>query len=274
MSIVINGVTCEVISRDYREGIDGRGPSATRGYLCDWASRYRVANGLLGLTTFSGSGPAGNIGLPRPGQLPESPNIWATSIRIEGKGQPVENGFGLGYGSAIVWSEYTVPEYGVLGEAQIDPATSFVYATQELDSSEMYVSIPGQALVYIDGTPSNVDRSVIVSVINMTITLHQMPFMPMPALAYAGQLNDDVFLGIDRGKVKFDGARVTRDYSSAGDALQKAAFRFSYRPVADWNKVPDPKGTGTWVLLGYKGAPVYQYSYFNMMTVLPAYYLG
>jgi hypothetical protein len=58
MSVTINGVLCDVISRDYREGIDGRGPSATRGYLCDWDQRYTVANGLLGLTSFSGKGPA------------------------------------------------------------------------------------------------------------------------------------------------------------------------------------------------------------------------
>jgi hypothetical protein len=274
MPITIGGVVCECVSTGYGEKADSRGPEATKGFLCNWADRFKVANALMGVVGFSGTGNTGAITLPNRTGLLELPALFVQSVRIEGKGRPSNNYYGLGFDKAIVWADYGVPEYSSGGaEAQFDPETSFLYATQELDSSEEYVEIPGQALIYPDGTPSNVNKTIKVVTVDMTITLHKMPYIPMPALAYGGYLNDRKFLGIPKGKVKFGGCKVTRDYDAGGNVAQKAVFIFSYRPIADWNKVPDPKGTGTFVLLKYKtGASNYPYPYFNMLLVFPLEY--
>lgn len=275
MAIIINGVTCLSVSRDYKEGIDGRGPSASKGYLCNWNDRYTVANGLMGVVSFTGTGHTGTIKLPTIGNLPESPNAWALSIAIEGKGQPVQNAFDLGYQQAIVWVTYGVPEYGPGPEAQIDPATSFIFATQEVDQGVEYVTIPGQALAYADGTPSNIDRVMPVHHAELTITLHRMPYMPINTVYQVDNVNDSTFLGAAMGLVKYNGVKISRDYDTAGNVVQKSAFSFSLRPIADWNFVPDPKGTGTWVLLQYKaGGSAYQFPYSNLMSVFPTAYVG
>ncbi len=49
--IVINGVNCQEIVADFSEEYDIlKGPSAKKGFICLWADRFTVANGLLGLT--------------------------------------------------------------------------------------------------------------------------------------------------------------------------------------------------------------------------------
>jgi hypothetical protein len=96
----------------------------------------------------------------------------------------------------------------------------------------------------------------------------------MPALAHAGKVNDALFLGIEKGKVKFNGVKVSRDISNAdGSITQKCMFQFSYRPIADFNAVPDPLVPGQWTTLKYKGTSVYPYPYYDLRSVWPGTYV-
>jgi hypothetical protein len=275
MSIVINGVTCQVMSTGYSEKADQSGQSATRGYLCDWDQRFLVANSLLGIVQYSG----GAVTFANPGRLDELPGLLTMGVRIEGKGQPFQNAAGLGYPYAIVWADYGILPYvagGGAEGAQIDPNTSFTYATQELDSSNQYVEIPRQALSYPNGQVTTLHHSIVVTVVEMKITFHRMPYIPMPALVHADKINDATFLGIERGKVKFDGITVSRDFSGpdGSQVEQKASFHFSYRPIADWNSVPLPYIPGTWGPLVYKGTTVNPYVYYDLRAVWPASYVN
>jgi hypothetical protein len=280
MSIVINGVTCEVISTGYSEKADQSGPSATRGYLCDWDQRFLVANSLLGIVKYTGSGATGQVTFANPGRLDELPGLLTMGVRIEGKGQPFQNAAGLGYPYAIVWTDYGILPYvagGGSDGAQIDPNTSFTYATQELDSSNQYVEIPKNTLYYADSnTPSTLNRSVIVTVIEMKITFHRLPYIPMPALVHADKINDATFLGIETGKVKFDGITVSRDFSGPDGSQieQKASFHFSYRPVADWNMVPSASNPGNWTLLKFRTRTISPYVYYDLRNVWPGSYVN
>lgn len=276
MPINIGGVDCEVISKGYEEHADQSGQGATRGYLCDWNDRFKVAHALLGLVRVSGTGAGTSIDFENPMGLAELPLMVAMGVRIEGKGRPINNAVGLGYERAIVWATYGILPYasGGGGQALISPQDSFIYCTQELDASETYVDIPGQVLEYVsDGSRSNINRAVQVTVVHMSLTFHKLPYIPMPALAHAGKVNDALFLGIARGKVKFDGVKVSRDYSAAdSEVLQKATFRFSYRPISDWNAVPDPLVPGNWTGLKYRGTAIYPYPYYDLRSVWPGEY--
>src|SRR5207237_10641393 len=87
MSITIGGISCEELVEGFEEGIHEQGPTAVKKYLCAWADRYTVANTFLGLVTHSG-GVGGSIVLTAPLAYPESANMFAREIQIEGRGTP------------------------------------------------------------------------------------------------------------------------------------------------------------------------------------------
>jgi hypothetical protein len=197
------------------------------------------------------------------------------SVRHEGKGRAYNNAVGLGYDFAVVHADYGMLPYttgGGGGQPQIDPSEPMVYCTQELDSSETYIDIPGQVLTYPTGVASHVNRAIQVTVVSLSFQFHKLPYIPMPALVHAGKVNDALFLGIPKGKVKFDGVSTSRDYNVAGKVLQKATFKFSYRPIADFNAVPSFTTPGNWDILKYKGVLVYPYPYYDMRALWPVGY--
>ena len=73
-------------------------------------------------------------------------------------------------------------------------------------------------------------------VITMKITWHRYPVLPMPLLrTYADSVNDNKFLGCDKGTVFFAGPRTVREKMTDGTVTQKVEMTFKWREV-DWNK--------------------------------------
>lgn len=253
MSVVINGVTCEEIVRDFGEGIDSRGPEARKGYLCAWADRYAVANGALGLVSVSG-GVGGAVTLPVPETYAESSNLYAMDVHIEPKGTPSQGPKQIAFPYAIVWVNYGVPRFGVTprddpGNMQaIDPATPFIYASQEISFSIEQYTIPASAIKLVGGGVADKDVTTIFPRADLSITLHRVPYLPAQKIfSLTGKINDAKFLGADVGQVIFNGATSRRTASTDGTFTQEITYSFSYRTVASWDKIFHPNGTGGWV---------------------------
>lgn len=284
---VINGIACNELVSEFAEGIGDRGPWARKGYICAWTDRFTLANGMLGLSSHVG-GPGGPITITRPYIYPESSNLYAREIDIQGVGKPFQGPKQLAWDFAIVRVNFGVPTWGAatgddpFGSNSIDPGMPFIYATQELDFSTEWVTIPAKdekgksALKFGNGNPMHTDWGFQLARADMSITLHKFPWMPAQAImsALTKQFNDAIFLNCEIGKCRFNGAKLNRTASADGTFTQDLAYSFSYRPIAPWDYAFDPE-SGSWqrVLSVATGNPLATYS---DLTVLfpPPYWSG
>lgn len=271
MSTLIGGISCEEVVDGFQEGIHEGGPVATKKYLCAWASRYTVANTFLGLATYSG-GPSGTVTLTRPLQYPESPNMWAREIVIEGRGQPTQGSSQIQFVKALITVNYGVPRFPYTSnpDQSLGP---FVYATQDIDFSREMVTVEKSAVTLANGhklkdTPYAFPLATAV----MTIQLHRVPFLPGAAIITALQkpLNNATFLGVDAGYLMFSGAKTHEEASSDGTLTRSITYVFAYRPVLRWDEVFDPDGSSGPQQVRYNGAAILLRS--DLSTLIPGAY--
>lgn len=248
--MMIAGVSCDEIVRAYEEGVGPRGPYGVKMFGCAWADRYAVANGMLGLSSYTGPGA---VSFTAPASHPETPRMLALDVSIAGVGRPSSASPQMRFERAIVRVTYGVPEYGPLDyppQLNIDPTTPFIYAEQSLDFGVQYVTIPGKKLK-VAGGPFPQDYPIPVQHAEMTIVLHKLPYMPVALLTLIDHVNAGTFLGCAEDKVKFNGCRTHRQFQSDGQVTQEVTLGLSYRPQHGWNQVPDPYADG-WTELTYQ----------------------
>ncbi len=251
MSVTINGVACEEIVRNLSEGIDERGPHATKGYLCLWGNRFALANGLLGLV--HSSGPiGGGVTFSHPAVYPESSNLYCQTVEIEPHGTPFQGSKQIAFPYAIVWANFGIWPYSIVGgddpgnQQGIDPDTPFVYATQKISFSIEQYNIPASSTQTDDNKPVPKDITGYFPRADMSITLHKVPYMPAQLIfSLVGKINNAVFLGAKTGQVIFQGGDSDRTASTDGTFTQDLTYSFSYRTVAPWNYIVHPNGIGS-----------------------------
>lgn len=272
---IINGITVQEMREGFEEGVHDQGPTATKKYLCDWADRFRVANGLLGFSTGAGSG--GSITMTSPMLYPESANLYAREITIEGKGKATQGPVQIQFAQAVVTVNYGVSSWGPapLPDMSIDPGMPFVYATQELDFAREMVTIPKSAVTLANGNKLK-DLPYAFPIVQaiMTIGLQRVPYLPAAQVVTAMQrpLNSTTFLGVAPGYLMFNGCKSHRENQSDGSYTQNLTLVFAYRPVLRWDEVFDPNGTSGPQQVRYNGAAILLRS--NLATLIPAVYGG
>lgn len=240
MATTINGVICQEIVRDFGEDFDLMGgPRAMKGFYCDWADRYRVVIGLLGLSNPVSVG--GVITINAPLQYPEISTIYCHSVRVEPKGSPIQGATQIAWPNCIIWAEYrTMPwSWAGIDYMQIDPSHPLLYAKQNLSMSIQFYEIPSRALYYATGkVPTGQNKAFPCPIINMEITLVRMPYLPAQGVLSAatnGPLNSGTFLGCADGTVMFNGMTNDQSWDAAGNFNQDVTFSFAYRPIAPWD---------------------------------------
>lgn len=260
-----------------QKGIDNQGPYyEVSYYFSDWADSDRVANELRGYTQRSG------LTTIRQGahQHPLSPNLCCADVKIEGCGAPVLNSSGLPYYSNGFFAHctYRVPPYQQYpaqdpgNQHQIDPTTPIIWCTQELDyDTETYVHESGKYVWEtgdaLNGEPTDVPIKVSVGITSMTLTYHQLPYLPMTVVrSLRNKVNSATFLGVDAGKLLFVGGKTTRDINENGDISQRVVLLFKERDVdwrmflrkdkLDWAKIKD--GSSNYVFSSADFTPLVQ----------------
>jgi hypothetical protein len=264
-SATINGVECLELVAEMEEGIDDRGPYATKRYLCEWAKRYALANGFLGYVTHTG-GQSGSVQIAGPLAYPESANMLARAVRIQGVGKPTQGTRQLQFTGSVVTVDFGVPTWQAIPypDMSIDPTTPFVYATQDIRFTREMLAIPNSALyLKMTASPFTVSRmddtpyATPIPNAVFNINIHRVPFLPAAAIftAMKNPLNNATFLGIPAGYLRFDGADNHGEASSDGTFTQSLAFQFTARSRLRWDETYNKTGEVCQILLGGSAGP-------------------
>lgn len=273
----VNGIACEELIGEFREGASSGGPFASKGYLCNWADRYPLANSFLGLATVSGGT---SISFPAPTPYPESLNMYPNSVEIEGVGRPSQGAKQIQWPYAIVRVHYGVRQYGVFpaddpgGVNSIDQTMPLVYATQELDFASTWITIPKTSIKLADGTKLDQDFGMRVPQTDMSITLHKMPYLPGTLITnvMGSPINSAKFLNCPAGYCLFNGAKVRRSASTDGTFTQEVTYSFSFRAIAPWDYMFAPDGSGWKKVVTQGGADVISRGDLSVLFTYPYRY--
>jgi hypothetical protein len=241
---------------DFFKGIDEQGPFyQVQYYFADWADSDAIINQMLGYSQYIGGTTVYNA----PHQHPLSPNLFCRSARVIGIGDAVKNSYGYPYFNAgfIVEAVYrTWANNGPFllgtdpnGWHNIDPDTTVLWCSQELDFLTESITIPNSTLKWkTANTTTEIPVKVDVGITVMKLTFHQLPYLPMTLVREKrGRLNSTSFLGVDRGKCLFVGGSTNREVTTTGDVTQRVTLLFKERDY-DWNKYLKPDGI-TWDFL-------------------------
>lgn len=271
MAITINGITCEEIVAGFSEQVDiTQGPSARKGFLCDWADRYAVAQGLLGLASATSIG--GSITLLAPAQYPEIPTTFCRTVEIQPVGSPTQGPIQLQYPKCIVWANYTTMPWTFQAFTQLNAANPFTFAEQSISSSVEWITIPGIATRWAGTTRSTgQDYGIRVALVDLQITIHFMPYLPTAqAYLYTGLINNAVYLGAATGQLLYNGCQSRQGAVSDGTFTQDVTYSFTWRSVR-WDYAYDAV-TGTWKqVTGTDGSTPF-ISSVDFSQIIPTYY--
>lgn len=231
------------------KGVDNQGAYYQVGYyVSDWSLADQVANELLGYSQRVGS----TTVRTGPHQHPLSPNLCCQDVQIEGVGAPVLNSSGLPVYSAgfMARCTYRAPAFTPYQEQdpgnqhQIDPtAAPILWCTQELEfdtetivhDQHKYVwEIVGADPNGLNGKTTEIPVTVKLGVTTMTLTYHQLPYLPMSSVrSLRNKVNNATFLGVAAGKLLFLGGKSTREQNTQGDIVQRVTLVFKERDE-DW----------------------------------------
>jgi hypothetical protein len=210
----------------------------------DWADSDAFCRALLGITVLAG----GVVTRTTPHQSPlATALVCHKATVVAGLGNPVTNADGYpDYdGGALVAAEYKPPEFDFSGlsypDSQIDPTTPILYCTQELDFTTQIFTLPDAKYKYTaSGLDTDVPIKIEVPITIMSLTFHQLPYIPMTAVrALRGRVNSVTFLGAAAGLVLFKGARTSREFASDGSVSQRVQLVYEERDAAfPWNYLP------------------------------------
>jgi hypothetical protein len=216
---------------DFRDG-----PSARKGFICNWGDRYTVARGLLGLNTATLVG--GRITISVPAHFPEIPYMYCHTIEFEPKGAPFEGAVQAAWPKVIVWANYKCTPWNFSG---IDdpggqnqfPGANYIYAEQQLNSSAEYLTVPGHSTLFkTSGKPTGADFGFRIALVDMIITFHRVPYLPAAqAFSLAGLINNAPFLGVDTGKCMFNGYRTHQTRNTDGTVATDVTAMYQARSI-------------------------------------------
>lgn len=247
--IVATAHTCEYFTK----GVDQGGPyMRVQYYIHNYSDADNFINALVGAGNLTGPITGGKVTRNSPHQHPLSPNLFCVSASlVTGLGNPVLNttGYPDYDGGALIAAEYRALSWDpieVNRNNSIDPTTSILYCTQELDFSSETYTVGNHTFKYSSGVLSGINTSspakFTIPVTELVLTFHQFPYLPMIAVRnLRGRVNTSTFLGAAAGCVLFRGGKTTREFNTDGTVVQKVQMMFAERDALHkWNWLPSP----------------------------------
>lgn len=282
MAVFINGILCQELVDGYTESYDIQGgPGAVKGYLCNWADRFTVVHGILGLASvpLPGGLITLKLPLPYPELAAESTNLlasmYARTCAVFGVGPPVQGANNIAFPAARIYVTFgSFPwTFAGIDFMQLDPTRPLIYAEQHIAFSDEFITIPGKS-VFFKTTPARLDQpyGFFSPLADMTITLKQVPYLPAPAILAALQapINSVPFLGCAAGNLIFRGGQDDESQSSDGTQTRDLTLSYSFRPIARWDQVYHGSANAWDQVVNAAGAPIIKSS--DISTVIPAAY--
>jgi hypothetical protein len=244
--IVATAHTIEYFSK----GIDSAPYMHVQYYIQNYSDVDRFINALRGAVSMTGPITGGTVTRNAPHQHPLSPNLSCVNASlVQGLGNPIinANGYPDFDGGALIAAEYRPLTWDAVTPDRnnsIDPTTSILYCTQEINFSTETMTIGNNTFKFSSGTASGLTTGVpakfSIPITNLVLTIHQLPYMPMQAVrSLRGKVNSTVFLGSPAGTVLFRGARSTRRFNTDGTVVQEIQLILDERnPLHPWNSLP------------------------------------
>lgn len=239
---------------NFNKGVDQRGPYIhVNYYIQTYSDTDRFINALVGAGTLTGPISGGKVTRNTPHFHPLSTNLACVSASlIMGLGNPVINASGYpDYdGGALIAAEYRPLTWDPITpdlNNSIDPSTSIIYCTQDLNLRTETFTVPGHALKFTAGPNSgettDVPGKIQIPITELSLTFHQLPYMPVTAIrTLRGKVNSTTFLGATAGTVLFSAGSTTRDFNADGSVVQKVILHFTERSsLHKWNTLPSSK---------------------------------
>jgi methyl coenzyme M reductase subunit C-like uncharacterized protein (methanogenesis marker protein 7) len=110
-----------------------------------------------------------------------------------------------------------------------------------ISETAKYVWETGDAL---NGKRTDVPVKVTVGVTTMTLTYHQLPYLPMTVVRnLRNKVNNATCLGVAAGKLLFIGGKTSRESNNEGDIVQRVSLVFKERDE-DWRAFLRPDVIG------------------------------
>jgi hypothetical protein len=252
--IVATAHTIEYFSK----GIDQQSPYMhVQYYIQNYSDTDRFINALMGAGSITGPITGGTVTRNTPHQHPLSTNLFCINAGlVQGLGNAVlnANGYPDFDGGALINAEYRPLSWDAITPDQnnsIDPTTSILYCTQEIDFSTETMTIFDHEFKFSAGTglgsKTGVPAKFSIPITHLSLTFHDLPYMPMTAVrSLRGKVNTVQFLGSPPGTVLFRGCRTRRQFNSDGSVVQEVQMSFDERSsLHPWNSLPS-KATLVW----------------------------
>jgi hypothetical protein len=259
------------IIEGFQKGIDQGGPFYRVIYKIEsWDSSDDFCNALMGIASMTGPITGGTVTRNPPHQHPLSTNLFCISATvIEGLGSPVlnANGYPDYDGGALIAAEYRVLTWDAIPNVpnSIDSATPLPYYTQDLDFTSTSFTLRDSKLRYTSGPKSGQFTEVFVKfevpVTILTLTVHQLPYLPVPAIRTCrGCVNNATFLGSPAECVLFKGGKTHREPGPDGSIVQTVTLVFEERNSDQgWNSLPSSDNPTFYPVAGGVGSTVKMY---------------
>lgn len=278
MSTIIT-VWYDELIEGFQEGCNERGPWAKKPYRVNWGDRFTFANEIQGRSSVTGISAPWTRTLPY--QYPPSPNMYARDCTIEPLGDVVAGVQPITFQYALVTVNFGIPEFSYqisddplfLSSISQDPTEnqSLQFCSQEIEYGVEWIQVPKAPATYeSDGAKVVTSLSKRVNVTRLILTWHRFPVLPISTIrTYADSVNNNTFLGGNRGTVFFEGVKTVREASSDGTMTQKVQMSLKWR-ANDWNEFLRPDDN-TWDTVIYNGdstQTTYPYKDFGVMLAL------
>jgi hypothetical protein len=270
------------IIEGFQKGIDqGKGPFYRVIYkIDDWSKSDAFCNALMGTASMTGPITGGTVTRNSPHQHPLSTNLFCISATVvEGLGNPVlnANGYPDYDGGALIAAEYGCLSWDAITPNvpnSIDPTTPLPYYTQDLDFTSSSFTLPNSKLKYTSGPAGIIDQPTEVyvkfevPVTILTLTVHQLPYLPVPAIRNCrGKVNNATFLGSPAECVLFKGGKTHREPGPDGSIVQTVTLEFHERNSDQgWNALPTASDPTFYPVAGTGGVKMYKLADFSPLV--------
>lgn len=266
------------------KGVDDSGPFYKVTYLIDdWSMSDQFCNVVMGFGSSTGSGGGITVTKSAPHQHPLSPNLFARSaVVVQGLGKPIfnSNGYPDYDGGALIEVEYRSPPFDFGGSGtnflnnQIDSATPLSWCTQEIDFTSTTFTLPNSRFRYTGGPGSGTFTDVYVKfevpTTLMTLTFHQLPYMPVAGIRnLQGRVNNATFLGCPAECVLFKGGKTSREPNPDGTIVQTVTLTFEARDASQpWNSLPSSSDPTFYPVAGGVASDIKMYKTANLASLV------
>lgn len=247
-------IEAEVVCDGYRKGISAEGPWREVVYKVAWGDSDNFMDTLMGVAVASSTGSV--VSFPQPHAYPGNPRLLCTEVSgvpVGRDGQPDPKLFASDW--CFVTARYGTPPFDVTGQY---PELAFgqqAYPWTQMRSRGYTMSeqVPNSALQSqgadggSSGKPLTKNTSVEVPVQDVIVTRYFVPYLPDDLLmGLTGKLNAGVFLGRDRGTVKFQSFDFDPQNQGDGSMVGNVVLNYVWRPY-DWNyQMVDKDGVLSW----------------------------